>query len=125
MYDLAPVPAAPAYLAGKGFTYCAKLGEVARRRSATELTVAWIAALLGACAVIVGSVLEPAPPDAERRWIRHRAVLLLNFGWLLVTASYYEFSRADAASLAGPQPRLHRPKPLVRHSGPFGPEGSS
>jgi hypothetical protein len=94
-----PVPAWPPYVSGEGVGYCANLGDLARERSMLHTVIAAFLAVLGSCAVIVGNLLEPGPPDAGRRWVRNRGALLLNFGGLLLVMSYYEFSRADAASL--------------------------
>ena len=96
----APEPTWPDYASGTGLAYCARLGDLARSRSMLHTVGASILAVLGACAVIVGTLWEPGPPDAGRRWVRNRGVLVLNFGVLLLFTSQYEFSRADAASLA-------------------------
>jgi len=94
-----PAPAVPRYAAGRGVAYCRKLGEVARKRSSHDTFVAWIAAILGSFAVIIGNVMEPHQRDTEPQRIRNPAVLALNVGVLLIGGAQYGFSRADAASL--------------------------
>lgn len=94
-----PFPPWPDYAPHEGYAYCARLGDLAQRRSALHTLLASLAALLGLCAIIVGNLVEPpSPQEAERRWVRNPGLLLLNVGLLLLVGSHYEFSRADAAS---------------------------
>lgn len=88
----------PKYTAGEGVQYCTRLGNLAQERSMLHTVIASFLAVVGACVVIVGNLVEPGPPDAQR-WVRNRGALLLNLGGLLLVMSHYEFSRADAASL--------------------------
>ncbi len=95
------VPSWPVYAQNEGYRYCARLGDLAQKRSVLHTTLASLAALLGLCAVIGGNLWEPpSPSDAGRRWVRNPGLLLLNLGLLLLVVSHYEYSRADAASLA-------------------------
>jgi hypothetical protein len=80
-----------------GLRYCAALGDLARSRSFIHTLIASTLALVGSSAFIIGNLLQPGAP--EGRWVRNWGALCISFGGLLVFASYYEFSRADAASL--------------------------
>ena len=99
-WSVPSTPGVPPYESGGGFAYCGKLGEAALQRSSLDTLAACLAALLGSCAVILGNVMETAPLDTARRRIRNPSIMVLNFGVLLLVMSHYEFSRADAASMA-------------------------
>src|SRR5436853_6796615 len=67
----------PSYAPGAGLRYCSRLGSLARERSMQHTVVASILAVLGSCLFILGNVVEPAPPDAQR-WRRNRGAVLLH-----------------------------------------------